>query len=373
MHEITSTDNMFSVREMPWHGLGTVLSEYPTREEAQAIAHPWEPVTAPVYRQVVGIHTHEVACYSSGVLYDANGTAHRQAICGIPEGPMTTYEVIEGTQEVVWQDNPGVNSGNNGANIGVTNDTLGIVTNSEMYDIAEAVQGLGSDVRYETGGSLRGGRSVWLLLRLDEPLVLKGDPNGATLQYFALQNSHDGGGSFRGQAINTRIVCANTSRMADMSAKANGTEIVFRHTKNVKDRIEEAKQALSMWRTSVDEWKVFNEHLLSMKVTDAQREEFIERFVPAPAAQIVSKRVLTNIENARADLRSIFASETSEGVKNTAYGLVQGAVEYSQHFRSTRGKTDQDRAENLFRRSFLERDRLIASASKMAQDIAVSV
>jgi len=339
MHEITSTDNMFSVREMPWHGLGTVLSEYPTREQAQQIAHPWEPITAPVFRQVPGFG---------------------------PDGmPTVTYEPIEGQQEVVRSDN--------GGHIGVTNDTLGIVTNSEMYDIAEAVAGLGGDVRYETGGTLRGGRQVWLLLRLDEPLTLKGDPNGATLQYFALQNSHDGGGSFRGQAINTRIVCANTSRMADMSAKAHGTEIVFRHTKNVKDRIEEAKQALAMWRVSVEEWKVFNEHLLTMRITDAQREEFIERFVPAPEAQIVSKRVLTNIETARADLRTIFASETSEGVKNTAYGLVQGAVEYSQHFRSTRGKTDADRAENLFRRSFLDRDRLVASASRMAQDIAVSV
>lgn len=338
-HQITATDNLFSVREMPWHGLGTVLSEYPSRDEAQSIAHPWEPVTAPVFRQVPFI--------------SEDGE------------PGVRYEAIEGQQEVVRSDN--------NAHIGVTNDTLGIVTNSEMYDIAEAVAGLGSDVRYETGGTLRGGRSVWLLLRLDEPLVLAGDPNGATLQYFALQNSHDGGGSFRGQAINTRIVCANTSRMADMSAKASGTEIVFRHTKNVKDRIEEAKQALAMWRTSVDEWRVFNEHLLTMRVTDAQREEFIERFVPAPEAAIVSKRVLTNIENARGDLRTIFASETSEGVKNTAYGLVQGAVEYSQWFRSTRGKSDQDRAENLFRRSFLDRDRLVQSAARMAQDIALSV
>src|SRR3546814_1095393 len=84
--------------------------------------------------------------------------------------------------------------------------------------------------------------------------------------------------------------------MADMSAKASGTEISFRHTKNVADRIEDAERALAMWRTSVDEWKVFNEHLLTMRVTDAQREEFIERFVPAPEAAIVSKRVMTNIE-----------------------------------------------------------------------------
>ena len=339
MHEITSTDTMFSVRQMPWHGLGTVLSDYPSRDEAQAIAHPWEPVLEPVYAKVPFINED-----------------------GQPD---VRFEEIEGEKRSVRSDN--------GAHLKVVNDTLGLVTNSEMYDIAEAVAGLGGDVRYETGGTLRGGRQVWLLLRLDEPLVLKGDPNGATLQYFALQNSHDGSGSFRGQAINTRIVCANTSRMADMSAKASGTEIVFRHTKNVKDRIEEAKQALAMWRVSVDEWKVFNEHLLTMRVTDAQREEFIERFVPAPEAAIVSKRVMTNIENARGDLRTIFASATSEGVKNTAYGLVQGAVEYSQWFRSTRGQNDQDRAENLFRRSFLDRDRLVQSAARMAQDVALSV
>ena len=28
-HGITNNDNMFSVRQMPWHGLGVVLDEYP--------------------------------------------------------------------------------------------------------------------------------------------------------------------------------------------------------------------------------------------------------------------------------------------------------------------------------------------------------
>src|SRR3546814_19082431 len=112
-----------------------------------------------------------------------------------------------------------------------------------------------------------------------------------------------------------------------------------------------------MWRTSVDEWKVFNEHLLTMRVADAQREEFIERFVPAPEAAIVSKRVMTNIETARRDLRGLFASETSEGVKNPAYRLVQAAVESSQWCRSTRGQNAQDRAAHLFPPPSLARDR----------------
>src|SRR3546814_20826338 len=108
--------------------------------------------------------------------------------------------------------------------------------------------------------------------------------------------------------------------MADMSAKASGTEISFRHTKNVADRIEDAKRALAMWRTSVDEWKVFNEHLLTLRVTDAQREEFIERFVPAPEAAIVYQRVMTHIETARRDLRGPLPSESSGGGKHTDSG-----------------------------------------------------
>ncbi len=48
---------------------------------------------------------------------------------------------------------------------------------------------------------------VWVLVRLKEPLMVKGDKRGETIPYFALQNSHDGVGAFRGQATMTRIVC----------------------------------------------------------------------------------------------------------------------------------------------------------------------
>lgn len=334
-HEITNTDNLFSVRSMPWHGLGKVLTDYPTREEAQAIAHPWEPVVEPIFRRVPVI---------------------------TEDGPSVEYREIEGKQAVVRSDN--------GADLGVTNDSLGIVSNDEMYDIAEAIQGEDSRIRYETAGTLRGGRDVWLLIRLEEPITIKGDPQGATLAYYAIQNSHDGSGSFRGQAINTRIVCANTAHMADLSAKATGTEIRFRHTKNVKSRIEEAKQALAGWRVNIQEYQLFMEHLTTFKITDAQREEFIERFAPIPETRQTTERVRTNIMNERASLREVFASQTGEGIKNTAYGLVQASIEYSQHYRATRGKDDMARIENRFRRSMLSRDGLTREASKLALAVA---
>src|SRR3546814_19400259 len=52
MHEITSTNHMFYDSAMPCLGLGKVLSEYQTLEDDNTIAHPMDPVTAPVCHQV---------------------------------------------------------------------------------------------------------------------------------------------------------------------------------------------------------------------------------------------------------------------------------------------------------------------------------
>jgi phage/plasmid-like protein (TIGR03299 family) len=335
-HQITDTDNLFSVREMPWHGLGVVLDGYPTRTEAQQIALPWEPISEPVYRREVG--------------FDADGQ------------PTVEFVEIEGSKEVRRTDN--------GAGLGVVNDTYEPVSNTELFDIAEAVQGEASDVRFETAGSLDGGRKVWVLLRLDEPIQVPGDPNGATIAFYALQNSHNGTGSLRGQGVNTRIVCANTSTWADMEAQRSGHEFTFRHSKNVKDRIEDAKQALAGWRTSVNEWLTVQEHLVSVKVTRDQQEAFIEAFVPMPAAQIVSKRVQTNVANVRSTLWDILGSETSEGVDKTAYGLVQAAVEYAQHYRRTQSSSAQGHAENRFSRAMLDRSELTRQAVRIVRQVA---
>jgi len=322
---ITNTDNVFSVREPMWHGLGEILSDYPTREEAQKIAHPWNPVTEPLYRAVP-------------IIGDA--------------GPETQYVEVEDAKAVIRDDND--------AYLGTISKTLEPVSNDEMYDIAEAVQSGGKDVKFETGGSLFGGKKVWLLLRLDQPINVKGDPNGTTLPYFALQNDMSGSGAFKGQGVNTRIVCSNTSKMADLDAEQYGTEFTFWHTANVHDRIEQAKEALTGWRESVTGYNRLMEHLITVKVTKKQRELFVTEFVPMPVGNVISDRVVTNIEEARTAIRNILASPTCEGVDLTAYGLVQSAIEYGQHVRRAQS------AESRFKRAYLKRDRLAADAKELA-------
>lgn len=328
-HELTATDNMFSVREMPWHNLGVVLEDYPTRQQAQAIAHPWEPIAAPIYR------------------------ATPQIIDG---EPVTSYEPIT---EFVAQERS-----DNGGLLGVTTNTYTAVTNSEMYDVAEALQGENSDVLFETGGSLKGGAHVWLMLRLAEPLTVKGDTS-ATLHYYLLQNRHDAMGSFKGSATATRVVCANTLRMADMDARSRGTEFSFRHSSGITARVEEARAALAGWRESIEEWKAFTAHMADLRVTASGVEAFLERFIPEPHGQIITDRVRENIGIARAQWKDCYYGVTGEGITGTAYGLLQASSEYAEHYRKAIN------AETRFKRAILKPNEVMTMAIRYAEDAAL--
>lgn len=320
-HGITETDNVVSVREQMWHGLGQILEDYPTREDAQKLVHDWEPIPETLYRKKITVD-------DSGEIVET-----------MVEVPEAVANVRSDTDDV----------------LGVVGDTYETVKNNDLWDIAEAIQGDDAEVLYETAGSLFGGKKVWILLRLAEPLTIQGDPNGTVLPYYALQNAHDGSGSCRGQSLSTRIVCANTSHFADMEAKMHGTEFTFRHTKNVKDRVEEAKKALEGWRGSITEWNRLQEQLIDMPVTPKQRELFLTRFIPAPPPHIASDRVMNNVEEARELIREILRSETCQGVDGTVYGLVQASVEYLNHHRKART------LETRFKRTYLDRSVLVAT------------
>ena len=327
-HEITRSDGMFTVRQAAWHGLGTVFEDYPSREVAQAEAHPWEPVAEPLYRKAISIE-------DDGMLFEK-------------------FEEAPGFVANVRSDNADL--------LGIVSDSYTAVTNTELWDVAEALEGSGVDVMFETGGSLRGGSQVWVLLRLQEPLIVKGDMRGETIPYYALQNSHDGSGAFRGQATMTRIVCANTARVADLDAKARGTEFTFRHTKNVGDRIEQARIALSGWRQSLDDWQVQAEFLIEQKTEPLIAGRFLDRFIPMPNEALITERVRNNVIRDRAKWLEAYNGVTGEGLKDTAYGLVQASVEFLEWGRRAHN------AESRFKRSFLTRNQMVSDAVELALD-----
>lgn len=333
-HGMTDTDHAFVVRDPSWHHLeDVVFDDYPDRKAAQEVAHPWENITEPLFRRVPFINEET----------------------GAPD--VRYVQITEFVMNTRSDD---------GSVLGVVSDTYGQTTNNDLYDIAEAVEGTAKGhVLYETGGSLYGGKQVWLLLRLRQELVIKGDPHGATKMYYALQNSYDGSGAMRGSATQVRIVCANTSRMADLDAQATGTEFVFRHSSNIQERIDEAKQALAGWRDSIKLYKRMSEFLISEAVDDRNVLRFVEEFIPMPPAEnLTSERVKNNVLEAQRVLMGILDGPTCEGIRNTSYGLVQAAVEYREHYRKARSM------QTRFKRAMLDKDTLVTDAVELAMAAA---
>jgi phage/plasmid-like protein (TIGR03299 family) len=217
-------------------------------------------------------------------------------------------------------------------------------------------------VKWETAGVLDEGRSVWCLAMLDEPISLPGDES-VTMPYLAITNRHDGGGSCALRATAVRIVCANTFRAAEMEGERHGLTFAFRHCRGWRDRMDEARRAVTGARREMARYRQLAAELLDIHVTPRQRELFVTEFIPMPPDGLVSDRVLANVEEARRALRAIFDSQTTASVADTGYGLVQAAGEYLDHVR--RARTWETR----LNRTLIRPEPLKAKALGLVRDI----
>jgi phage/plasmid-like protein (TIGR03299 family) len=294
-----NVESMFSVREMPWHQEGTVLAGYPgSWDQARTLAGlDWDPVTADVY---------------SITSINADGTPCLEPIGG-------------------WK---AVSRSDTGAVLSINRDSYTIIDHGEMGEIIEAVLAQ-PNVKWETAGVLDGGRAVWCLALLDEPVDLPGD-DSPTLPYLAITNRHDGTAACALRATAVRIVCANTFRAAELEGDRTGATFSFIHRSSWRARIEEARKAVTGARAEMRRYTDLATGLLGIPVTPAQRELFITEFIPMPPQGLVTDRVARNVGEARAALRMILESKTTHQVSGTAYGLVQAAGEYLDHVRTAR-------------------------------------
>jgi phage/plasmid-like protein (TIGR03299 family) len=319
-------ESMFSVRQMPWHREGAILADYPdTWAEARTLAGlDWDPVSAPVYAPV-GINP--------------DGTAH--------------YEPIEGWKTITRSDT--------GAVLAISKDSYTVIDHGEMGEIIEAVLAQ-PNVRWETAGVLDGGKAVWCLALLDEPIELPGDES-PVLPYLAITNRHDGTAACALRATAVRIVCANTFRAAELEGERTGTTFSFVHKSGWRNRIEEARTAVTGARAEMARYAELAAELLAIPVSPAQRELFITEFIPKPPEGLITDRVARNVDEARAALRMIFESKTTEQVAHTAYGLVQAAGEYLDHVRGARSW------ETRLNRTLIRPEPLKHRALALARDI----
>jgi len=327
---------MFSVRQPTWHGLENLLTEYPSRTEAQQLAgHEFDVIREPLYRQVIKLV--DVLAPNGDSMY---------------QEPQTRYELFEDAEINVRSDTA--------LDLGVVPASRVDVQPKEMWDLAEWVQDTIPGLQFETAGTLREGRDIWILMKRDRPVTIKGDPQGDTCPYLALQNGYVQGSAFRFQQVMMRIVCANTSAGADMEAEGSGHNYSLAHTLNLFERIEEVKAMLQKWDDEVNEWVEAKEHMATLKVTIPGINWFVDEFIAMPDERITSKRVKENVEMARLELIGELYNHRNVGIEGTALGLFEAASSWNEHVRAAR--TPQSR----FQRAVLSRDTTLQAAHTLA-------
>lgn len=288
-------ESMFSVREKPWHGLGTIVKEAPTSEEALRLAGlDWDVVQSPIY---------------------------------------TNHGKVEGYKANIRSTDRQV--------LGVVSDRYRIVQNTEAFSFTDEL--LGQGVRYETAGSLMGGRKVWLLARLPREFIIAGE---RISPYLVFSNTHDGSGAVRVAVTPIRVCCNNTLNLA-LSTAARSFSMV--HTGDVKEKVAEAKQTLFMADNYMENLGREFERLRKQKISDQQVREYIDQLLPIePGASSVTVKNMKKLRNDMA--MRYFDAPDLKGVGNNAYRFINAVSDFATHAEPIRRTKNYQ--ENLFMKTY---------------------
>ena len=300
----------FFVGEPAWHGLGTVISDAPTSEDAIRLAElDWDVIPKPIY--------------------DEFGRE------------LPGYKV-------------NMRSSDNMA-LGIVTDRYRIVQNKEAFAFTDEL--LGHGVRYETAGSLASGKRVWMLARMENTTIAEEniDP------FLVFTNSHDGTGAIRVAITPVRVVCQNTLNLALSQASRHWSCV---HKGDIQSKLEEARFTLASaerYMAALEE--EFGE--LKMKsVTDKQVREMTDKLLEIEFNNLYNKAIKTGniidfkerlrqqkyeekLATKRNDILKIYHEKPDlVGTEKSAFRFVNAVSDYATHTEDH--KQTRNYQENLF-------------------------
>ena len=290
-----NVESMFYVRETPWHGLGTKVLEAPASKDALQLAGlNWRVLQEPIYT--------------------------------------ATEELIDGYKANVRDSDRKV--------LGVVTDRYRVIQNDEAFAFTDGL--LGEGVKYETAGSLQGGRKVWLLAHMPHEYIISGE---RISPYLLFSNTHDGSGAIKVALTPIRVVCQNTLNLALASAKRSWSMI---HTGDIREKMQEAKDTLFLAEKYMDELGKEFEALRMKKLTDKQVMEYIEILLPIEDGSTPQQE--KNMKRLREDMKiRYFDAPDLQGVGKNAYRFVNAVSDFATHAEPLRRTANYK--ENLFSRT----------------------
>ena len=304
-HQIETHGNRAAAlfaRTDPWHRLGTtVAGEAFTAQDAMTLGHlgGWNVRKAPVSATEIredGVTTMEVpGAYATVRTNPFTGQTEPLAVVGAGYHPLQNEEHAE-----------------------------------FLNHLADA-----SGAIFDTAGSLRDGRQVFVTMRLPQHLSIGGSDR-VDLNIAAL-NSHDGNSAFRLLVTPVRVVCANTQHAA---LRDHVSSWSIRHTRNAKTAVQAARDTLGLTFAYVEAFEVEAERMINTTVTDTRFFELVDSLFGTPEADTPS-RTRNAARRRTATLAHLWHNAaTQSGIAGTAWAAYQSVVEYVDHHAPVRDKRD---------------------------------
>lgn len=258
-HGITRSDTMMSVRRVPWHGLGAVLDERP--------------------------RTLDAALAAAGLTW----TVAKEPLC------RAGGRVVAGHHATVREDTDRV--------LGVVSDDYVVVQNRDCFAFLAGL--LGSELVFETAGSLWGGRQVFITAALPDHVTVGGDE---VRPYVVLSAWHTGTGAIRAMTTPVRAVCANTVRAALERARA---VYRVRHVGDPTGRLHEARAVLGMTVDYYRQFAAFGDRLALAPMSERALRTVLDGLYPHDST--LGGRALANRRRAREAVMAVFTGGDTVG------------------------------------------------------------
>lgn len=214
--------------------------------------------------------------------------------------------------------------------LGTVKDRYQVVQNQEAFEFTDALIENG-DARYETAGSLFGGKVVWMLAKLPSDSVLGDEMD----RYLLFSNSHDGSRAVTVTTTNIRVWCSNTLNMALANAKRKWT---FVHKGDMDSKLDEARKSLILADSYNEEFKKQAEKLATKKVSVEQARKILDAMFPLPNEDI-SKTKLSHMVQLRENFIKCYNADDIADYKGTAWGMVNAFSDMIYHGGATLRQT----------------------------------
>jgi len=288
-----NVEQMFSVRQIPWHKLGKILDNPPTSAEAiKEAGLDWEVKPTDIYFQTQLDST-------SAIVYPV-------------------YKQFEGKKALVRS--------SDNTPLSIVSDHYKPLQNKDAFQWFDPIIQEGN-ATYETAGSLQNGKKIWIMAKLKDNLEVV--PGDEVRRYILLANGHDGITGIMIQPTPVRVVCENTLR-ASLGA---GLVNTIWHHGDIKDKMERVKRLLGLAEKAFQDRKETYKRMAKFGMTQGAVNEYINTVVLDPNKE-ASDRVKEHVAQARARINRLHESgfgSQIKGVRGTMWGAYNAAVEYGEY------------------------------------------